>query len=113
MHAVRSGLRARERRGELIPLWHMERFDRRTGVTRIPYVRVKTIEQVRRERILRAASLAGLGLAVTGAAIWAMWQVRYLLGAAAGCAALLAMVAILAPHWGRGCTGLHCSGCRG
>jgi hypothetical protein len=97
----------------MIGLRRFERIDRRTGQTCIPYVRLKTLEQVRREQLTRAALLAGVGLLAVSALAWLAWQARYEIAAAAGMTAAGLLFLLVWPHWSRGCSGLHCSGCRG
>lgn len=112
-HIVRSELRRWERRGEVIGLWHHGRIERKTGVTRIPYVRLKTRQEVARKHAVRVGALIGGGVLFAGSVFWAAWQVRYLIVGATGMFALVMLGFWLAPHWSRGCPGLHCSGCRG
>lgn len=112
-HVVRSQLRLWEKRGEVIGLRRFEQVDRYAGTTRIPYVRLKTVARVRRDRLMRVALLAGVGVFTLGVACWLLWEVRYELMAAAGMSAVVGLFFWLWPHWSRGCAGLHCSGCKG
>lgn len=112
-HMARRQLRLWEARGEVIGLWCFERVNRRAGTTRIPYVRLKTQAQVRRERAIRAAVLAAAGVLFLGAVCWMAWQARFVILSAAGMTALGTLALLAWPHWTRGCSGLHCSGCRG
>ena len=112
-HAVRRELKIWERRGEVIGLRRFEQVNRRAGTTRIPYVRLKTQAQVRRERLVRTLPLAATGMLFLGAVCWVAWEARYVVLSVAGMMTLGAAALRFAPHWRRGCTGLHCPGCRG
>ncbi len=112
-HLVRRELRIWERRGEVIGLRRFEQIDRRAGTTRIPYVRLKTQAQVRRERLVGALPLAAAGMLFLGVVCWVAWEARYVALGVAGMMTLGAAALRFAPHWRKGCTGLHCPGCGG
>lgn len=106
-------VRRMERRGEIIALHRFTRMDARTGQMMIPYVRMKARRQVTARRaVLIGAGLACGVLVLTGVG-WLLWQSRRELLAGALLLGLVTGSVWLAPHWGRGCSGLHCSGCRG
>lgn len=111
-HTVKAEVRRMEKRGEIVAV---ERFARqvRPGVLEIPYVRLKTLEQVRRERQLKFGALVLGGLTAAYGVGWLVWESRYALELLA--LALLAGGALLylSLHWSNGCSGIHCSGCRG
>lgn len=112
-HALRAALAKAERRGELIPLRHLARLDSRTGQVSIPYVRMKTRAQVRRMQLIRIGSMSVGAAAFLAGFGWLAWESRYVIGAAAGLLAVIGLSVWLAPHWKRGCPGLHCTGCQG
>ncbi len=112
-HLVRAELRRMERRGEVRGHYGAARVDPRTGTIEIPYVRLRTRAQIRARRAAWVAGSALAGVSVVFGLGWLAWESRYVIGAVLGAAALLIVASWLAPHWTRGCPGLHCAGCRG
>lgn len=111
-HLVTAKVRAMQKSGEIIAV---QRFAKeiRPGVLEIPYVRMKTREQVRRAQAIKIGGLALGGLGAAYGFGWLVWQSRYVIG-------LFIMLALLglglyggSLHWSNGCSGIHCSGCRG
>lgn len=110
-HLVKNQVRTMEKRGEIIA---MQRFAKeiRPGVLEIPYVRMKTREQVRRGQMVKGGALLLASLGVTYGAGWLVWESRYVLALLAGALLAGAGVLYLSLHWSNGCSGIHCSGCR-
>lgn len=101
-----------ERRGEIMALREQASLSR-GGVLTVPYIRLKSVEQVRRSRRLRRVLGAMLLLAALAAAGWLVWQARYVIALTAVLAFGGIGVFWLSLHWRNGCPGIHCSGCRG
>lgn len=111
-HTVKALVHRMEKRGEIVAV---ERFTReiRPGVLEIPYVRLKTVEQVRRIRRLKVGAF-GLGaLATAYGAGWLVWESRFVIALFAAVALAGGVLLYLSLHWSNGCSGIHCSGCRG
>lgn len=105
-------LKIQERRGNMVPVWRFAK-EIRPGVIDVPVVIMRTTTQVRTRKIRNGVLLAGV---VVGAVVGVgalVWASRYVIGAAAGMTAVLFLWFRLASHWTRGCSGLHCTGCRG
>lgn len=111
LNLVKAEVRRMEQRGEVTAYRQFARLDRRTGVLEIPYVRLRTRASVRRERILLTSGLALAGASFLAVVVWLAWESRYVIGAVLGIAATIMLVFWLAPHWTRGCPGLHCQCC--
>lgn len=111
-YQTRGEVRRMEKRGEIIAV---HRFAKESvpGRVVIPYVRMKTRAQVRREQARRVAVLSGAGLFFLGTVTWLAWDARYALGTLAGLMLTGTLVVRLVPHWRQGCSGLHCPGCKG
>lgn len=101
-----------EKRGEIVSV---RRFARRieSGELEIPYVRLKTVEQVRRGQRIKVTAVAAAGLCVATGAGWLLWESRTVIVPLAGVLAGVLMVAWISLHWSNGCSGIHCQGCRG
>jgi hypothetical protein len=112
-HQTRGEIRRMEKRGEVVALERFARLDKRTNLITIPYVRMKERSTVRREQAIRIGVMAGSGLMFLTAVAWLAWESRYVIGAAVGMMAVLALAFWLMPHFVRGCPGLHCQGCKG
>lgn len=110
---ITAKVREMERRGDVRALWE---HAYREGVERvIPYVRLRTLQEVRRRAALRLSLAAGTGLVLVSTIATVVWQARHLLLSAAGMAVLVWSgwwVARLRGH-SPGCVGLHCPGCKG
>jgi hypothetical protein len=105
-------LKIRERRGEIIPMWWREEY-RRGGIYYVPVVFLKTPGQIRLDKLRRAGHVvipATVALAGVG---WLVWEARYAIGALLLLLTAGALCGLALPHWSRGCTGIHCPGCRG
>lgn len=112
-HGLGREVARMERRGEIEQIRSLAKLDRRTGVLTIPYVRYKTPGQVRREQALKVGAVALVGsLAALGVG-WLVWESRFALMALGAATAGIVLLAWLAPHWSRGCPGMHCPGCKG
>lgn len=111
-HRVRAEVARMEKRGEIVPLLRFAR-ERTPGVLEVPYVRLKSVEQVRRSRRARIGAVIGGALLTAAVWGWLIWESRRVLELLAVIFALAAAGAYLSLHWRNGCTGLHCSGCRG
>jgi hypothetical protein len=111
-HLVRAEVRKMEKRGEIVSV---RRFARRieSGELEIPYVRLKTVEQVRRGQRIKVTAVAAAGLCVATGAGWLLWESRTVIVPLAGVLAGVLMVAWISLHWSNGCSGIHCQGCRG
>lgn len=101
-----------ERRGEIMALREQASLSR-GGVLTVPYIRLKSVEQVRRSRRLRRVLGAMLLLAVLAGAGWLVWQARYAIALLTALALGGVVVFWLSLHWRHGCSGIHCAGCRG
>lgn len=111
-HTVKAQVHRMEKRGEIVAV---EQFTKeiRPGVLEIPYVRMKTVEQVRRAQWLKVGAL-GLGALVTAYGVgWLVWESRYVIALFAVAVMFGAAALYLSLHWSNGCSGIHCSGCRG
>lgn len=113
LNLVKAEVRKMEQRGEVTAYRQFARLDRRTGVLEIPYVRLRTRASVRREQVLTRLALSGAGIFFLAVVAWLAWESRYVIGAVLAIAATIMLVFWLAPHWTRGCPGMHCQGCRG
>lgn len=99
--------------GEIIAIERFARVDNRAGLIEIPYVRMKTHEQVRRERRARAAAVVAGGLMLAVAVGWLLWQAREAIVLACVAVMVIPGALYLCSHWRNGCSGIHCSGCKG
>lgn len=111
-HLVTAKVHAMQKSGEIIAV---ERFAKeiRPGVLEIPYVRMKTREQVRRAQAIKIGGLALGGLGAAYGFGWLVYQSRMALLLLAGAGLAAAVLLYLSLHWSNGCPGIHCSGCRG
>lgn len=111
-HVVAAEKNRMVRTGEIIAI---DRFTRRHagGLIEIPYVRMKTREQVRRERRVRALGVVAAGTALAVGVGWLLWQARLVILLAVATVLVGAGVLWLSSHWRHGCSGIHCSGCKG
>lgn len=112
-HLTLAEVRKMEKRGEIKALRRFARRNEITGQVTIPYVRYKTVEQVRKEQIIKVSAVTGAGIAAAYGVGWLLWESRWILLAAGVATALIVFLAWLAPHWSRGCAGIHCPGCQG
>lgn len=102
-----------ERRGEIVAYRQYARLDRRSGVLEVPFVRLRSRVSVRRRRTLTAAMMTVTALALLSFTAWLAWESRYVIMAGTAILAGVMLLLWLAPHWGRGCPGMHCRGCGG
>lgn len=111
-HRVTAKVRTMEKRGEIIAV---QRFAKeiRPGVLEIPYVRMKTREQIRRGQLVKGGALLLGGLGAAYGAGWLVWESRYALELLAGALLAGSGLLYLSLHWSNGCSGIHCQGCRG
>ena len=85
---VRAHLRELERRGDLEVLWEQARD---LGADHcVPYVRLRTLEQVRRRLVLRIGGLVIIGGGAFASFLAAVWDARQALALIAAGAFLLA-----------------------
>jgi hypothetical protein len=83
---LRANLQKQEARGDITVLW--DQAQDRHGFSTIPYVRRRTLAQIRRRRAARGASYAGSALLSLAGIGWALYDARHVIAAA-----LLALVA--------------------
>ena len=99
-----------ERRGEIRPLWKEARVSR-AGLAIVPYVRLKSRAQLRKERLLRSAGWSVVGLSGGVAFLVALWEARVMIGGGALFAGSAWFLITRRKHSGA-CAGLHCPGCK-
>lgn len=112
-HTLRAHLRKQERAGEIQVGWQHASLNPRSGQLTVPYVRLKSASVIRRERTLRWTALWVGALALLTGVLYALWTIRVLIVSAVLLLGIAALVLRFLPHLSRGCSGLHCSGCRG
>src|SRR5512132_885664 len=111
-HQLKAQLRRMERRGEISVYWQDADLDRR-GTLLVPYVRLVTAARIRRRTIRRWAGAGTGALTALAGLCWLLWESRYVISFAALAALVIVAGLRFAPHLARGCSGLHCSSCKG
>lgn len=112
-HTLRAHLRKQERAGEIKVGWQHATLERRSGRLTVPYVRLVPLTTVRRRRAVRVTvfvTSAAMGMA---GVLYALWTIRIFIFATLFLALLAALLMRFLPHLARGCTGIHCAGCKG
>jgi hypothetical protein len=113
-HMIRAEMRHQEKRGDVQVFWQECRYMGEQYV--VPYVRVRSVEEVKRRLRVRIGAGVVLGGSALVSLVMALWEARWVLLCLAGGVLLLAagfaLLGLLLRHR-PGCTGLHCPGCRG
>lgn len=108
-HRTQALARRMVRRGEIRVDWSRASVTRE-GVARVPYIRLKPYEQVRRERLLRMAGYGVLGFTTLCVVLTALWEARIII-AGGTILAGSAWFTITRLRHASTCTGLHCPDC--
>ena len=109
-HRTQALARRMEKRGEIRVLWAGQRVSR-LGLARVPYMRLRSRRQVRRERNLRLAGWGVVGFASAVTFVASIWEARVILVGGFSLAASGWYLTSRLRHRGA-CPGLHCPGCR-
>lgn len=112
-HTLRAELRRQERRGEIQVGWQHADLDLHSGRLSVPYVRLKARSVIRRRVMVRWTVFGVSSTMAVAGALYALWTVRIFILSTLGLAALAVLLLRFLPHLSRGCSGIHCSGCRG
>jgi hypothetical protein len=103
--SLRADLQKQEKRGDIEVLWLEER--EKFGYVTIPYVRKRSLTEVRRRRAARRASYAGSALLSLAGIGWALYDARHVIAAAvlalAGVAAASCVVMLVSHPQGCVC----------
>lgn len=112
-HMLTARLRKMEKAGEIQVGWQHKTIDPRSGKLTVPYIRLKSLTAVKRERIIRwTVFWVSAAMAISGA-LYALWTIRMFILTTLALAGAAILVLRFLPHLSRGCSGIHCSGCRG
>jgi hypothetical protein len=110
-------LRKRERSGELKVNWEGAVWvpERGPGTVAIPYVRLRSAGSVQRRAYVKMLSLVVCSGGAAAGLGWMLWEARFVIMTVLGAALFFAGIGAILVLRGHspGCTGLHCSGCRG
>jgi hypothetical protein len=112
-HMLTARLRKMEKAGEIQVGWQHKTIDPRSGKLTVPYIRLKSLTAVKRERIIRWTVFWVSAAMAIGGALYALWTIRMFILTTLSLAGVAILVLRFLPHLSRGCSGIHCSGCRG